>query len=208
MNFRARAFSSRPCAICFGLVAGLVFVSAVRAADFSVTAPGFFYSMSSNGVALSGQNPTLTLVRGKTYTFAINTSSSHPFRIDGAPAGSVTNNNIFLGTLTFVVPTNAATYTYICSIHFFGGTINTIAPPAPTPPVIRIGDLAVGANIVLRSSGTNNWTVIPEYVTNIVSTNWVPLTVQSNFFANGTNETICGKPPENPVFIRIRSTAN
>jgi hypothetical protein len=186
----------------------ILLLPAARAADFSVTAPGFFYSFSSNGVALPGQNPTLTLVRGKTYTFAVNTGSSHPLRIDGAPAGSVTNNNTFSGTLTFVVPTNAASYTYVCSIHFFGGVINTVAPPAPPPPTIRITSVAVGSNITLRSTGTNNWSVIPEYVTNLTSTNWTALTVQTNTFVNGTNETICGKPPENPVFIRIKSAAN
>src|SRR5215468_10461687 len=43
----------------------------LSAADFSVASPGYYYVF--NGI--SGQNPTLTLVRGKTYTFTINTSS-------------------------------------------------------------------------------------------------------------------------------------
>jgi hypothetical protein len=148
------------------------------------------------------------LQRGRTYTFAINTGASHPFRIDGAPPGSVNPNNISSGTITFVVPTNAASYSYVCSVHFFGGVINTVAPPAPTPPNVRITSLSVSNTIVLRSTGTNNWSVIPEYVTNVASTNWTMLTVQTNRFLNGTNETICGKPPGDAVFIRIRSTAN
>ena len=92
------------------------------AADFTVTSPGFFYSFS--GVA--GQNPVITLHRGQTYTFAINTSSIHPFEIQGAPPGSVTNNNIHSGTITFVVPAAAVNYHYHCSVHDFGNAINTI----------------------------------------------------------------------------------
>jgi len=92
------------------------------APDFTVTSPGFFYSFSG----VSGQNPVLTLQRGRTYTFKINTDISHPFEILDAPAGSVTNNNIFTGTLTFAVPKTAANYRYRCSLHFFGNTINTV----------------------------------------------------------------------------------
>ncbi|HYM62966.1 MAG TPA: hypothetical protein VEZ11_18915, partial [Thermoanaerobaculia bacterium] len=88
---------------------------------FSVTSPGFFYSISG----LSGENPVITLQRGKTYMFQINTDSIHPFEILGAPAGSVINNNISRGTITFNVPNTAASYQYICSIHGFGNTINT-----------------------------------------------------------------------------------
>ena len=90
-------------------------------ADFTVTSPGFFYAISG----LSGQNPVLTLQRGRTYVFTINTASSHPFEIVGAPPGSVTNNNISKGTLTFAVPNTATNYQYICSIHLFGNTIQT-----------------------------------------------------------------------------------
>ena len=54
----------------------LLFSQAVFAADFTVTSPGFFYAI--NGAQ---PNPTLTLVRGQTYTFAVNSSSVHPFEI-------------------------------------------------------------------------------------------------------------------------------
>jgi large repetitive protein len=90
--------------------------------DFTVTSPGFFYSFAG----MSGENPTLTLTRGRTYTFKINTDSIHPFEILDEPSGTVTNNNISSGTITFRVPAAAANYRYICSIHGFGGTINTV----------------------------------------------------------------------------------
>jgi Bacterial Ig domain len=89
---------------------------------YVVTSPGFFYAISG----LSGQNPVLTLKRGMTYTFQINASSIHPFEILNAPPGSVTNNNISSGTLTFRVPTTAQDYAYVCSIHGFGNTIQTV----------------------------------------------------------------------------------
>src|SRR5438132_10939277 len=92
--------------------------------EFTVTSPGFFYSFAG----LQGQNPQLTLVRGGTYTFKINTASIHPFEILDAPPGSVINNNIFSGTITFKVPAAAADYRYICSIHGFGNTIITVDP--------------------------------------------------------------------------------
>jgi len=98
-----------------------VTVQAPAGADFSVSSPGFFYTFSG----VSGQNPVLTLTRGRTYRFQINTSSIHPFEILGAPAGSVTNNNISSGIITFTVPMTAQNYAYQCSIHGFGNTIKT-----------------------------------------------------------------------------------
>lgn len=90
--------------------------------DFTVTSPGFFYTFSG----VSGQNPKLTLKRGRTYVFEINADPIHPFQILNAPPGSVDNNNIFEGTLTFTVPNTAANYRYHCSIHDFGNTITTV----------------------------------------------------------------------------------
>jgi hypothetical protein len=34
------------------------------------------------------------------------------------------------------------------------------------------------------------------------------LAVQTNNFANGTNETICGRPSGDSVFIRIKARQN
>lgn len=90
--------------------------------DFVVSTPGFFYSFDK----VAGENPPLTLTRGRTYTFKIDVASIHPFEILGAPAGSVTNNNITSGTLTFRVPDTPGNYAYQCSIHFFGNTITAV----------------------------------------------------------------------------------
>ncbi len=182
------------------MIASLLLCRAVVAADFTVTSPGFFYAINGDQ-----PNPTITLVRGRTYTFAVNSSADHPFLINSP---GVQNNNITQGTITYTVPNVASNYTYICSIHGFGAQIITIAPPPPAPPTIHILSLAVGSNVVLRSTGTNGWSVNPEYSTNLTTTNWFALSVLSNSFLNGVNETICGRPPGSNVFIRIRSQKN
>ena len=182
------------------LAVSLLFSGAALAADFSVTSPGFFYSINGNQ-----PNPDITLVRGRTYTFAVNSSSVHPFLINSP---GVQNNNISQGTITYTVPNVASNYTYICSIHFFGARIITIPPTPPPPPTIRILSLTLTNNIVLRSTGTNGWSVNPEFSTNLTTTNWFALSVLSNRFLNGINETICGRPPGTNVFFRVRSQPN
>jgi plastocyanin len=170
------------------------------AADFTVTTPGGQFAFRINGV----NSPTLTLVRGQTYTFEVSTTPGfHPFRILST---GVVNNNISSGTLTFTVPTAAANYTYDCSVHpgSMQGQILTVDPP--TPPTVNILSLAVeGDELRLRSTGTNNWSVQPEYRTNLSSSNWFALTVRTNRYLDGTNDTICGRPEALNVFIRVRS---
>jgi hypothetical protein len=181
------------------VIVSFLFSQAVFAADFTVTSPGFFYAINGNQ-----PNPNITLVRGQTYTFAVNSRSDHPFLINSP---GVLNNNISQGTITYTVPTAASNYNYFCSIHGFGAQIITVAP-APPPPTIRILSLAVSNNVVLRSTGTNGWSVNPEYSTNLTTTNWFALSILSNSFLNGINETICGRPPGSNVFLRIRSQPN
>lgn len=179
------------------VIGSFLLLQSVFGADFTVTSPGFFYAINGNQ-----PNPTLTLVRGQTYTFAVNSSAVHPFKI---LSPGVQNNDIAQGTITYTVPTIASNYNYICSIHGFGAQILTVAPP--TPP-IHILSLTVSNNIVLRSTGTNGWSVNPEFSTNLNATNWFALSVLSNSFLNGINETICGRPPGSNVFLRIRSQPN
>ena len=179
----------------------------LQAADFLVQTPGGAFSSYYTFNGGSEQNPVITLVRGATYTFQISASSAHPFYID--PPAGVENNDITSGIVTFHVPTDAVndTILYQCSTHYFGSVFRFVDPPAPPePPIIQIVGLTVGTNLVLTSTGTNTWTTIPEYSTNLVTTNWYALTVQSNRFNNGTNEAICGLPPGNAVFLRIRAT--
>jgi hypothetical protein len=188
---------------------GLFIGGAVQAADFTVTSPDFFFSF--NG---TGSNPTLTLQRGKTYTFALNTTPGfHPFVIGTSPGGppppGVSGaNGQSSGTITFAVPLDASDCVYYCLFHTFGGSIQMVDPPAPPP--IQIVGLKVGTNLTVTSTlaATNGLTLIPEFNTNALSTNWFALTVQTNQFLNGTNEVICGRPEGNAVLIRIRAQQN
>lgn len=79
-----------------------------------------------NGDGLSdAQNPSLTLQRGKTYTFTVN-ASGHPFWINSSQGpgtgnaynSGVTNNGSQSGTITFTVPSDApGTLFYNCQFH-------------------------------------------------------------------------------------------
>jgi hypothetical protein len=183
-----------------GLVLALMLTGgAAIGADFTVTSPGFFYSINS-----ASPNPTLTLERGRTYTFDVSTASIHPFQI--LSPGTAVSNNTSTGTIIYTVATDAPATNnpgYRCSLHNFSGIILTVAPPSP--PVVNITGLTVGTNLTIHSTGTNTWTVVPEFNTDLTKTNWFALTVETNTFVNGTNETICGKPPGDNVFIRIKS---
>ena len=176
------------------------------AADFSVGTPNaqFAFAITNSSSQFLGNSATLTLVRGRTYTFAVSTTGGfHPFRVNSP---GVVNNSITSGTLTYTVPTTAANYYYDCGLHgeTMRGEIVTVPPP--TPPVPRIVSYTIGSNIVLRSAPTTNtFALVPEYKTNLSSSNWLPLTVLSNRFLTGTSETFCGRPPGTNVFIRIRA---
>lgn len=197
--------------VCLGATAIFLFAFAaqiVNAQDFNVSTPNDQFAFLINGM---DNNPDITLVRGNTYAFAINTSDEHPFFIGtsffGPDAPGVTNNNISNGTIIFNVPSDAVDCVYYCSVHGFGGNIHMIDAAPPPPPAMNIVKLTVGTNIQLtvQQSTTNGFTFIPEANTNLSMTNWFALTVQSNSFTNGTNEIWCGKPPGTNVFFRIRA---
>jgi len=161
-------------------------------------------------------NPALTLWRGATYVFNVN-APGHPFYIKTVPnstgtgnayTSGVTGNGVTVGTLTFAVPTNAPNPLYYhCSVHAaMGGTLNIVNPPGP--PVVRIISVNVGAHVVLRSTGTNGWTAVPEYACAASGAPWTPVPFFTNTFAQNTNTTsfprvdpVCGSN----VFLRIRN---
>jgi hypothetical protein len=109
------------------------------AADFNVSVINFAYSINGQG-----SFPTITLTRGKSYTF-VNADGSgfvHPFGIQTFPTnqgGALYSTGIsgdaplFDGTMTFNVPASApSTLYYNCQNHeFMFGQIDIIsAPPA------------------------------------------------------------------------------
>ena len=193
----------------FALLAGVCFALTTvgSAADFNVTSPSVFAINGTNG------NPTITLLRGRTYTFSLNTTPGfHPFAIGTsvfgpAPTGVSGANGQSSGTITFAVPVNAVNCLYYCTVHgaTLSGSIVMVDPPPP--PTIRIVGLRLDTNLTLTSTlaSTNGLTMVPEFNTNLASGNWFALTVQTNRFANGTNEAICGRPPGDAALIRVRA---
>ena len=106
-----------------------------RVTTFNVTNNG-----SGNYLINGNSNPTLSLVKGETYTFNIN-ASGHPFWIKTASSigtsnqynSGVTNNGTSNGVITFVVPQNApSTLYYNCQFHIsMSGQINVTESPYP-----------------------------------------------------------------------------
>ena len=180
--------------------------ASLPAADFTVAATFPTFTINTFG------NPTLTLRRGTTYTFS-GSNGGHPFYIKSvqvngtgsAFTNGVTGNGMTGGPLTFAVPTNApATLYYNCAVHSsMTGTINIVDPP--TPPPFSIVGLTVSNNLSLKYTGTNGFTYTPEANTDLATTNWFALTVQTNIVLPGTNEVICGLPAGSNAFFRIRA---
>ena len=88
--------------------------------------------------------PTMTAVRGTTYTFNVSVPSEHPFYITtssvGAGAGSITDN-VFQGVLTWTPDaTTLSTVFYQCHIHpNLGNAINVIDAAVGTSTAVAAG---------------------------------------------------------------------
>jgi hypothetical protein len=81
----------------------------------------------------------------------------------------------------------------------------SLVPPAPTNVAVMAISLG-STNIVVRSLGTNSWSVVPEYSTNLLSPFWLPISNSVNSFSGGTNATSFGYPVTNAnqgVIIRV-----
>ena len=92
-----------------------------------------------------------------------------------------------------------------------GGILNIVGVPA-SPPSVRIVHISVSDTMVtLKSTGAPNWSVIPEYRSNLTAGAWTALPNYTNTFADGTNTTtfdgldpICGPN----VLLRVRNQQN
>ncbi|HEY7371641.1 MAG TPA: hypothetical protein VIF57_05630 [Polyangia bacterium] len=142
------------------LAFGLLVAFAAQAHGQSVTT----FNVTNNGftawrIAEAGavDNPTLALVRGRTYNFNVNVSG-HPFYIatSGSSAGApqwtdgVTNNMVQGGTLTFVVPASApSTLFYQCSFHNPMSGMLQISNPPSVPGLSPVFGVALGAVLLV-----------------------------------------------------------
>lgn len=185
-----------------------------HAQTFSVTASGL-----TAYVIDGANNPTLTLQRGVTYVFNLSNTSIHPFWIKSSLGFGSTGafntgvvNNGSTTAVSFTVPANAPNQLfYQCGNHSgMTGTLNITTPV--TPPTVRIVYVDVAQFITIKSTGTNGWSVIPEFKCSASAPTWSPVANFTNNFNAGTNTTtfsrldpICGSTN---VLIRIRNQSN
>ena len=130
--------------------------------EFGVTASGASaYTFSG---AATGDNPTITLQRGKTYRFDVN-ASSHPFEIRVSNGGSaysngVENNAENNGSVYFTVPDDApSSLVYQCTAHAaMVGTINIVNQYSPGHTIQTIQRLPTAtSNGTTSYSTTGTW---------------------------------------------------
>src|SRR3954452_9806375 len=126
MSFSRLPATSSLSKISIVVVLAGAFGGSIRAADFIVQTPGAQFAFQINGV----NSPTLTLVRGQTYTFAVSTTIGfHPFHIQSPGCDT---NDISMGQINYTVPLSETNYYYNCMVHgaLMCGEIFTVPPPS------------------------------------------------------------------------------
>ncbi|ADQ91795.1 hypothetical protein BpV1_168 [Bathycoccus sp. RCC1105 virus BpV1] len=135
-----------------GMGGAINMVSGPVSTTFAVTVQSVSgYYGSSNKYFIDGtQQATISLVRGKTYTFNNNASGSHPMYFATSSDGTVYDSGVTNGgssSVTFAVPLNAPTTLYYkCGVHGgMGGTINILGPTAsPLAVTVAGGKFVIG----------------------------------------------------------------
>ena len=133
--------------------------------EFGVTASGASaYTFSG---AATGNNPTITVERGKTYRFDVN-ASGHPFQIRVSDGGSnytngVENAGTQSGAVYFTVSDDApATLVYQCTNHAaMVGTINIIDKIVPGHHIQTVQRISTAHETI----NTAAWTATNGYAT-------------------------------------------
>jgi hypothetical protein len=143
--------------------------------EFGVTASGASaYTFSG---AATGNNPTITVERGKTYRFDVN-ASGHPFQIRVSDGGSnytngVENAGTQSGAVYFTVSDDApATLVYQCTNHAaMVGTINVIDKAVPghiIQKVINQGTTHSNSSSSAWVGSVVNGVITPRYSNSII----------------------------------------
>ena len=135
-----------------GMGGAINMVSGPVSTTFAVTVQSVSgYYGSSNKYFIDGtQQATISLVRGKTYTFNNNASGSHPMYITTSSDGTIYTSGVTNGgtsSVTFAVPLNAPTTLYYkCGVHGgMGGTIHILGPTAsPLAVTVAGGKFVIG----------------------------------------------------------------
>ncbi len=178
----------------------LVSTCAVSVAVLDLTSPVITAGPTNLTVATTNQAPA---VDTNALTVVDCTSVQVTHLGDSSNGGAGTTNSPLILVRTYQAldrGTNAALWRQIITIN--GGTDT---PPAPTNVAVMAISLG-STNIVVRSLGTNSWSVVPEYSTNLLSPFWLPISNSVNSFSGGTNATSFGYPVTNAnqgVIIRV-----
>jgi len=202
-----------------GFCIGLHGLTALHAQTTNNVTSGDLVNYTINGLP----DPAFTFQRGVTYVFQLSNVGIHPFWIKsvlggnfsgatGAFSTGVINNGATSGSVVFTVPASAPDQLfYQCGNHAAMSGVLTIVTPV-APPTVKIVFINVGQFITVKSTGTNGWSVIPEFNCGLSSTNWSVINPFTNSFNGGTNtttfprlEAICGSTN---VLIRIRNQSN
>ncbi|HOX55277.1 MAG TPA: hypothetical protein P5205_01955 [Candidatus Paceibacterota bacterium] len=163
----------------FLVLPGILVAQRGAGADFNVVNNGIS-DYRINGV----NDPTLTLIRGQTYSFAI-AATGHPFwiktnAVTGTTAAynsGVTGNGIDNGTLTFSVPLNAPnSLAYICQIHAAMQGALVITNPPPAPALLSSPRVSAPGQLSFDVQGVSGRLHVIEAKTNLaVSGAWIPI---------------------------------
>lgn len=160
--------------------------------EFGVTNSGASaYTFSG---AATGNNPTITLQRGKTYRFDVN-ASGHPFAIRVSNGGSaytngIENANAQVGAIYFTVPDDAPnSLVYQCTVHAsMVGTINIIDKVVPGS-VIQVASDSL--NTAVSTTGTTfTDTGLAVTLTPRKSTSKFLITVDLGLVGTGTSDGV------------------
>ena len=161
--------------------------------EFGVTASGSSAYTFSGGA--TGNNPTLTLQRGKTYRFDVN-ASGHPFAIRVSNGGSaytngVENANAQVGAVYFTVPDGAPdTLYYQCTNHSaMIGTINIIDKVVPGHIIQTVQNHIIGNHRASVSSTSFTTTQVTGQITPKLATSHIKVSITTTGNNNQTDGT-------------------
>lgn len=136
---------------------------------YTVTA-GSVFDFYGEEYSSDTHNPVLTFKRGSTYILNINTTSLHSFTIqktnnngeyDSANVynNGVTNNGIYDGIITFVVPMDAPDTLYYCCSNYgnMGNSISIVTEPINTITNVFKYDISWNQVNNNNGSGVDDW---------------------------------------------------
>ena len=172
------------------------------------TTPGAVHvdDMALNMTSLTSSNGLIALPDLRKLVVSSNLCST-PVIVQVPTPGTVVTAGVT--NVSFRVTDQCArTRTGTVAVVIADEVVASSVPPMPTNVVVTSISL-LSTNLVIRSQGTNTWSVVPEYATNLVSPVWLPISNGLNSFVSGTNITSFAYPVTNAgqsVIIRIRQT--